>query len=259
VNATRLELAYVDDRLARLEARQQELYALLGRLRSAHASPERIRELVLEIDEHDARVAAAQLPLPPVSEYTQPELRLAPLAPPVSPPLARAPARSEPVDDEPGGVPIKRMLVVGAVVVAVAAVLGVLVAGRSGSSEGRAATPVARPHVVTTAAPPATPATGASSVPVRLQTHLVTTPCGAANARTALSWAWTLPPGYDGQLATIQATGPGLAGSLQRTVAANRVRLAYASPCLAPGATWTVSLDNVGGTPATLTSVAQLP
>jgi hypothetical protein len=115
-------------------------------------------------------------------------------------------------------------------------------------------------RTVPLAVPPASPAArAAASVPVRLQTHLATTPCANSGARTALRWTWTLPPGYDGQPATIEAAGQGLASSYRRTVAGRRVALTYTSPCQAPGASWTVSLDSVGTTPARLTSVEQAP
>jgi hypothetical protein len=255
VSATRLRLA-ADDRIAALEERQKELYDLLAELRSAHAPGERIRELVLEIDEHDARVVAARdLPplAPPLSEHAPPVLRIVPRAPLPAPAPTPTPT---PTDEEPGL--LGRMLIVGALVVAAAATVGVLVAGRGIGSPGAGA-PV-RLRTLPLAVPPASPvAPAAGYVPVRLQTHVAATPCAGSDARTALRWAWTLPPGYDGQPATIDATGPGLAGRLQRTVAGRRVGLAYTSPCLAPGATWTVSLETVGATPARLTGVEGEP
>ena len=256
MTATRLDSPSADDRLTRLEARQRELYGLLTELRSSHAPRERIRELILAIDAHDARVEAARAlpPAPPVSELIRTQLRLAPPAHLRGP----EPAPPAPVDDEKPSVPLTRILIVGAALVAAAAVVGVLAAGRGSSAP--TADAAVRLRTVPLAVPPASSvAPAAASVPVRLQTHLATTPCPSSGARTALRWTWTLPSGYDGQPATIEATGQGLAGSYQRTVAGGRVALTYTSPCQAPGATWSVSLDSVGTTPARLTSVEQAP
>jgi hypothetical protein len=248
---TSLDLAGPDGRVRELEARQKELYDRLAELRAQRAPRERIRELVLELDELDSRLAAArvELPdLPPVTEYAP--------APPPRKPAAAKPARPALVE-APGqedGAPRGNGPKILAAVLAVAALAlagGLLLRGGSGSSAPAVATPPATSTArQVTAAPPA-----AAEVPVQLHTEVVSDPCGGSSSRTSLHWTWTVPPAYDGQTATIDASGPGIQSEIELRVTGGHVRLSHTSGCLPTGSSWSVTLATVGSTPARLTGV----
>jgi hypothetical protein len=187
---------------------------------------------------------------------TQPELAPAEVVepPPVRPELETAGAgRSGP----------SRTLLVGGGILAVALVIAiplVFVLGGSGSG-GSETTPLAAPTTVPATSEPAT--TDAAPPPAVVhfviddRKHDLVTGvalCGGGpQTKGTGNWHFMLRgdvSSYDGKVATLRGSGPGIAGTYHRAVHGGRISISKPLPCAAPGTHFRMGLLRVGAAKA---------